>query len=135
MWSSCWRPCWHPGSPHNVYDQTSFRSDGCGAAPLAGRGEARFCSGPTTRGRDIWSTILYGARISLTIGLFAVGLQLVLGIVIGLMAGYFGGRIDNLLMRFADVQLSFSTMMVAIIISAIFQATFGPSSYSPSSPS
>ena len=50
------------------------------------------------------------------------------------MAGYFGGRIDNLLMRFADVQLSFSTMMVAIIISAIFQATFGPSS-TRSSPS
>ena len=63
-----------------------------------------------------------------------MGLQLVLGIVIGLMAGYFGGRIDNLLMRFADVQLSFSTMMVAIIISAIFQATFGPSS-TRSSPS
>ena len=47
-----------------------------------------------------------------------------------LMAGYFGGRIDNLLMRFADVQLSFSTMMVAIIISAIFQATFGSEFYS-----
>ncbi len=63
-----------------------------------------------------------------------MALQLVLGIVIGLMAGYFGGRIDSLLMRFADVQLSFSTMMVAIIISAIFQATFGSSS-TRSSPS
>ena len=52
-------------------------------------------------------------------------MQLILGIVIGLSAGYFGGRIDSFLMRFADVQLSFSTMMVAIIVSAIFKASFG----------
>ena len=118
-------------APHNVYDQTSFDLMDAELPPswLEG-GEARFWLGTDNQGRDIWSTILYGARISLTIGLFAVGLQLVLGIVIGLIAGYFGGRIDNLLMRFADVQLSFSTMMVAIIISAIFQATFGSDLYS-----
>ncbi|MEF1188005.1 ABC transporter permease [Vibrio parahaemolyticus] len=58
------------------------------------------------------------------------GLQLVLGIIIGLSAGYFGGRIDSFLMRFADVQLSFSTMMVAIIVSAIFKASFGSDFYS-----
>ncbi|HHQ4886376.1 TPA: ABC transporter permease [Aeromonas veronii] len=118
-------------APHNVYDQTSFDLMDAELPPswLEG-GEERFWLGTDNQGRDIWSTILYGARISLTIGLFAVALQLVLGIVIGLIAGYFGGRIDNLLMRFADVQLSFSTMMVAIIISAIFQATFGSEFYS-----
>ena len=85
-------------APHNVYDQTSFDLMDAELPPswLEG-GEARFWLGTDNQGRDIWSTILYGARISLTIGLFAVGLQLVLGIVIGLMAGYFGGRIDNLL--------------------------------------
>ncbi|SIP88794.1 peptide/nickel transport system permease protein [Aeromonas sp. RU39B] len=118
-------------APHNVYDQTSFDLMDAEMPPswLEG-GDPRFWLGTDNQGRDIWSTILYGSRISLTIGLFAVGLQMVLGVVIGLVAGYFGGRLDNLLMRFADVQLSFSTMMVAIIISAIFQAAFGSEFYS-----
>mgnify|MGYP000105796022 CR=1 FL=1 len=93
-------------------------------------GEERFWLGTDAQGRDLWSTILYGTRISLTIGLCAVALQALLGICIGLCAGYFGGRIDNLLMRVADVQLSFSTMMVAIIVSAIFKASFGSEFYS-----
>ncbi|MBZ6068502.1 ABC transporter permease [Aeromonas schubertii] len=118
-------------APHNVYDQTSFDLMDAEIPPswLEG-GDPRFWLGTDNQGRDIWSTILYGSRISLTIGLFAVGLQMTLGVVIGLMAGYFGGRIDNLLMRFADVQLSFSTMMVAIIVSAIFQAAFGSDFFS-----
>ncbi|MFY2510184.1 ABC transporter permease [Vibrio pectenicida] len=93
-------------------------------------GDERFVLGTDEQGRDILSTILYGSRLSLTIGFLAVGLQLVLGIIIGLSAGYFGGRIDSLLMRFADIQLSFSTMMVAIIVSAIFKASFGSDFYS-----
>ncbi|WP_162045318.1 ABC transporter permease [Vibrio taketomensis] len=93
-------------------------------------GDERFLLGTDEQGRDILSTILYGSRLSLTIGFMAVGLQLFLGIVIGLSAGYFGGRIDSFLMRFADVQLSFSTMMVAIIVSAIFKASFGNEFYS-----
>ncbi|MGR5541612.1 ABC transporter permease, partial [Vibrio campbellii] len=69
-------------------------------------GEPEFLLGTDEQGRDILSTILYGSRLSLTIGFLAVGLQLFLGIVIGLSAGYFGGRIDSFLMRFADIQLS-----------------------------
>ncbi|GHA61147.1 ABC transporter permease [Photobacterium aphoticum] len=88
-------------------------------------GDSRFLLGTDDQGRDIFSTILYGSRLSLTIGLLAVSLQLFLGVVIGLSAGYFGGRIDSFLMRFADVQLSFSTMMVAIIVSAIFRTALG----------
>ena len=60
-------------APHNVYDQTSFDLMDAELPLLAGRGEARFWLGTDNQGRDIWSTILYGARISLTIGLFAVG--------------------------------------------------------------
>ncbi|ENY73045.1 ABC transporter permease [Aeromonas diversa] len=118
-------------APHNVYDQTSFDLMDAELPPSWREGgDPRFWLGTDNQGRDIWSTILYGSRISLTIGLFAVGLQMTLGVVIGLLAGYFGGRLDNLLMRFADVQLSFSTMMVAIIVSAIFQAAFGSEFFS-----
>ena len=118
-------------APHDPYDQASYDIMDAELPPswLEG-GDERFLLGTDNQGRDILSTMLYGSRVSLTIGVFAVGLQLVLGIVIGLFAGYAGGRIDNLLMRFADVQLSFSTMMVAIIVSAIFQAALGGEFYS-----
>lgn len=92
-------------------------------------GDERFMLGTDAQGRDMLSTILYGTRVSLTIGLCAVALQALLGIVIGLTAGYVGGRVDSLLMRIADIQLSFSTMMVAIIVLAVFQATFGTELY------
>ena len=92
-------------------------------------GDSDFWLGTDAQGRDMWSTILYGTRISLTIGICAVMLQAFLGIIIGLAAGYLGGRIDSLLMRVADVQLSFSTMMVAIIVLAVFQAAFGTELY------
>lgn len=92
-------------------------------------GDSRFLLGTDDQGRDIFSTILYGSRLSLTIGLLAVGLQLILGVIIGLSAGYFGGRVDSFLMRVADVQLSFSTMMVAIIVSAIFRTALGAELY------
>jgi len=92
-------------------------------------GEAAFWLGTDAQGRDLWSTILYGTRVSLMIGICAVMLQAFLGICIGLVAGYVGGKVDSLLMRLADVQLSFSTMMVAIIVLAVFQATFGTQLY------
>lgn len=93
-------------------------------------GDERFWLGTDAQGRDMWSTILYGTRLSLMIGICAVMLQAFLGIVFGLAAGYLGGRIDSLLMRMADIQLSFSTLMVAIIVLAIFQASFGAELYS-----
>jgi len=92
-------------------------------------GDQRFMLGTDAQGRDLFSTILYGSRISITIGIFAVLLQAFLGISIGLVSGYVGGRIDNFLMRLADIQLSFSTLMVAIIFLAIFQALFGTELY------
>lgn len=92
-------------------------------------GSEQFMLGTDAQGRDIWSTILYGARVSLLIGLGAVALQAFLGIIIGLFAGYRGGRVDSLLMRVADVQLSFSSYMVAIFFGAILQAAFGVARY------
>jgi len=92
--------------------------------------DPRFLLGTDDQGRDLWSTILYGMRISLLIGIFAVLLQATIGIVVGLVSGYIGGRVDSVLMRIADVQLSFSTLMVAIIVLAIVKNSFGSGTYS-----
>jgi len=92
--------------------------------------DPRFFLGTDDQGRDLWSTILYGMRVSLLIGICAVLLQGTIGIVVGLVSGYIGGRVDSLLMRIADVQLSFSTLMVAIIVLAIVKNAFGGDTYS-----
>lgn len=88
-------------------------------------GDPRFLLGTDAQGRDLWSAILYGTGLSLLIGLCAVAVQATLGITIGLISGYVGGRVDSILMRLADIQLSFSTLMIAIIFLAITQAIFG----------
>lgn len=93
-------------------------------------GDERFLLGTDDQGRDILSAILYGARVSLLIGICAVVLQCVLGVIIGLVAGYAGGRVDSLLMRLADIQLSFSSLMLAIIVLAFFRAFVGGDLYS-----
>ncbi|PSW43353.1 ABC transporter permease [Photobacterium leiognathi] len=117
-------------APTNPYDLSSIDIMDSELPPSwMEDGDENFLLGTDDQGRDIFSTILYGARLSLTIGLLAVALQMTLGIVIGLTAGYFGGRVDSLLMRVADVQLSFSTMMVAIIVSAIFRTALGAETY------
>ncbi|WP_461536839.1 ABC transporter permease [Spongorhabdus nitratireducens] len=118
-------------APQNPYDMAQLDIMNSELPPAwSEEGDSQFLLGTDDQGRDLLSTILYGTRISLTIGLFAVILQAFLGIVVGLTAGYFGGRIDGFLMRLADIQLSFSTMMVAIIVLAVFQAAFGMELYS-----
>jgi len=117
-------------APYNPYDPTiiDIMDSEIPPAWLDG-GDSRFLLGTDAQGRDLFSTILYGTRISLTIGICAVVLQAFLGISLGLISGYFGGRVDNFLMRLADIQLSFSTLMVAIIVLAVFQALFGTELY------
>lgn len=88
-------------------------------------GDARFPLGTDAQGRDMLGAILFGTGISLIIGLLAVVIQAVLGITIGLFAGYRGGRWDTFFMRLADIQLSLSTLMVAIVALAVFQGIFG----------
>jgi peptide/nickel transport system permease protein len=117
-------------APFDPYDLTQIDIMDSDIPPAwQAQGDPRFSLGTDAQGRDLWSTMLYGTRISITIGLFAVLLQSVLGIALGLAAGYFGGRLDSFLMRLADIQLSFSTLMVAIVVLAIFQASFGTELY------
>ena len=92
-------------------------------------GSREFILGTDIQGRDLLSTMIYGLRLSVLIGLGAVLLQAFLGVAVGLVAGYLGGKIDALLMRTADIQLSFPYLMVAIFISAIFQVAFGIGRY------
>ncbi len=117
-------------APYNPYDTASIDIMDAELPPswLDG-GDNRFLLGTDTQGRDMLSTMLYGMRISVAIGCGAVFLQAFMGILIGLVSGYAGGKTDAFLMRLADVQLSFSTLMVAILISAIFQLAFGVGKY------
>ncbi len=119
-------------APHNPYDLTTIDIMDSELPPAwnEAEGDARFLLGTDPQGRDMLSTILYGMRISLIIGFFAVMLQAFLGVSIGLLSGYLGGRIDAFFMRLADIQLSLSTLMVAIITLAVFQAGFGAELYS-----
>ncbi|MFO7784321.1 MAG: ABC transporter permease [Thermodesulfobacteriota bacterium] len=117
-------------SPYNPYDTTTIDIMDADTPPMwMEEGDPRFFLGTDSQGRDMLSTILYGMRVSVLIGLGAVALQALLGIMVGLVSGYGGGRLDAVLMRIADVQLSFSTYMVAIFIGAIFKTVFGVGLY------
>jgi peptide/nickel transport system permease protein len=77
-------------------------------------------------GRDLLSRIIYGARISLTIGLFGITLSFLLGIIIGGVAGYYGGWVDNLIQRFIEVVRSFPEIPLWMSLSAILPVTWPP---------
>ena len=88
-------------------------------------GTRAFPLGTDNQGRDILSTILHGARISLGIGFASVALALVLGVALGLAAGYFGGTLDALIMRVADVQLSVPAILIALLIDGVARVALG----------
>lgn len=83
-------------------------------------GEWRFLLGTDQQGRDILSAIVYGSRVSLFIALWGVLLSSTLGILIGLLAGYVGGKLEAAIMRFADIQLSFPSMLIALFLMTTF---------------
>jgi peptide/nickel transport system permease protein len=82
-------------------------------------GERAYLLGTDNQGRDILSTIMHGARVSLGVGLASVFLAMLSGVSLGLLAGYFGGRIDAFIMRIADVQLSFPAILIALLIDGV----------------
>lgn len=109
-------------APHAPFELGTFNLMDSELPPAFLDGDARFWLGTDMQGRDVLSAILYGMRISLTVGLAAVALSAALGTAIGLLAGFRGGWLDAALMRLADVVLSFPTILIALLIAGIARA-------------
>ena len=109
-------------APQNPYDLAVLNLDNAELPPIwQAEGRWPYLLGTDTQGRDLLSAILYGSRISIIIGIASVLLSMAVGLSLGLVAGYFGGLIDNLLMRIGDILLSIPTILIAILVSAIFR--------------
>ena len=108
-------------APQNPYDLTVLDIMDSRQEPgtLAADGHLRFLLGSDEQGRDMLSAILYGLRISLLVGISSTVIALAIGLTLGLLAGYLGGRIESLIMRIADLQLSFPAILIALILLAL----------------
>lgn len=112
-------------APHNPFDLVSIDIMDASVPPAWNEeGDPRFLLGTDDQGRDILSTIIYGARISLIVGIASVVFALILGVSVGLVSGYVGGRLDAFLMRVADVQLSFPAILIALLIDGVARSIF-----------
>jgi peptide/nickel transport system permease protein len=115
-------------APTNPFDPASLNLMNGFTPPLEANeftGE-RFLLGTDDQGRDLFSTILYGLRISLFVGLMAVLLAMVMGVLLGLIAGFLGGWIDSVIMRFADIQMTFPSILVAMLIYGVARGILPP---------
>ena len=107
-------------APHDPFDLASLNLNDAFSPPAwTGGGAASYPLGTDDQGRDVLSTIMYGARISLGVGVAAVAFALVLGVSLGLLSGYVGGRVDAFIMRVADIQLSFPAILIALLIDGV----------------
>ena len=115
-------------APHNPFDPATLNLMNGFTPPSTPNqftGES-FLLGTDDQVRDVFSTILYGMRISLFVGFSAVLLAMIIGITLGLLAGYLGGRVETIIMRIADVQLTFPSIMVAMLIFGIAKGITPP---------
>jgi peptide/nickel transport system permease protein len=110
-------------APHDPYDLKALSLLDSNTPPAwVNGGDHRYPLGTDDQGRDILSTILYGTRSSLMIGICSVLLAVAIGLSLGLWAGYAGGRIDTVIMRIADVQLTFPAILTALLIDGVVLA-------------
>ena len=110
-------------APHNPFDlRTLDLKDALLPPAWQDGGQAGYALGTDDQGRDVLSAIMFGARISLLVGLASVALAVVTGVALGLVAGYVGGRVDAFIMRVADVQLSFPAILIALLIDGVARA-------------
>ena len=107
-------------APHDPFDVSTLSLWNAELPPAwAEDGDPRFLLGTDNQGRDVLSAILYGSRISLAVGFVSVLLAMVAGVAVGLVSGYFGGLVDAVFMRVADVMLSFPAILVALLVSGV----------------
>lgn len=112
-------------APHNPFDLASIDILDASLPPAwLEEGNTKFLLGTDDQGRDVLSTIIYGARISLFVGFASVIFSMILGVGLGLISGYVGGRLDDFIMRVADVQLSFPAILIALLIDGVARGVF-----------
>lgn len=112
-------------SPHNPFDLATLELGDARLPPAwSTEGSSKYLLGTDDQGRDILSAVIYGARISLIVGVVSVLLSITVGVVFGLLAGFLGGWLDSFLMRVCDVMLSFPPILVALLIAGVGRALF-----------
>ncbi|XHS80041.1 ABC transporter permease [Burkholderiaceae bacterium UC74_6] len=112
-------------APHNPFDLTTLELLDARLPPswMEG-GSPKYLLGTDDQGRDLLSALMFGARISLFVGFASVLLSMLVGVSLGLLAGFLGGRIDSLIMRICDVMLSFPAILVALLIGGVVRLRF-----------
>lgn len=109
-------------APHTPFDPATISILDNNLPPVWEKGsDPRFILGTDLQGRDVLSAMLYGGRISLLVGLGSVALSVFIGMSIGLVAGYFGGLVDAILMRIAEVQFAFPPILIALLFNGILK--------------
>jgi peptide/nickel transport system permease protein len=112
-------------APHNPFDLATLElSDSMLPPAWMEGGSAKYLLGTDEQGRDVLSALMYGARISLFVGGASVLLSMLIGVGLGLVSGYVGGRLDALIMRICDVMLSFPSILIALLIAGVGHALF-----------
>lgn len=117
-------------APHHPFDLATLDLNDSELPPAwLEQGRAKYPLGTDDQGRDVLSTLMYGSRISIVVGLASVALAMILGVGLGLVAGYSGGRVDAFIMRVADVQLSFPAILIALLIDGVARAVLPRNSH------
>jgi peptide/nickel transport system permease protein len=112
-------------SPHNPFDLATLNLSDARLPPAwEDGGTTKYLLGTDDQGRDILSALFYGARISLFVGLASVLLSMIVGVGLGLLSGFVGGKVDAFIMRVCDVMLSFPSILVALLIDGVGRAMF-----------
>jgi peptide/nickel transport system permease protein len=112
-------------TPHDPFDLATLELGDARLPPAwSAEGSTKYLLGTDGQGRDILSAVIFGARISLIVGLVSVALSVVAGVLLGLLAGFWGGWLDALLMRVCDVMLSFPPILVALLMAGVGRALF-----------
>ena len=117
-------------APHSPFDVATIDLMDAELPPAwEAEGDQRFLLGTDNLGRDLWSTILYGTRISLVVGFLSVIFGLVVGVSLGLISGYVGGFVDAFIMRVAEIQLSIPSILIALLVAGTLRGVLSAEAY------